>query len=330
MITRPAIQRSSSVFADLSVVTLVCAVLYGVVRVAKHWQAPLQPTVEISLSIWALPAYTLLSLLRGFVAYGLSLAFTLVYGYIAAHWPRAERAMLPILDILQSIPVLGFLPGVVLALVAMFPNTNAGLEIASILMIFTGQVWNMAFSFYQSLRSIPMELQEASSVYQFNWWQQFRRVELPASMVGLAWNSMMAMAGGWFFLAICEAFTLGGHDFRLPGLGAYISVAIAQRNFGAMACGLAAMAVMIVIVDTCFWRPVLVWAQKFRMKDTVSSEPPGSSMVLSWMRRSWLVQATRAHLAHPLSEWLSSRSAPPREQPAVPPKRLRLDRKSVV
>ena len=260
MITRAPVHKSSSIVVDVSVVLLVAAVLYGLVQVARRWQAPLQSTVEITLSLWALPGYTLLSLLRGFVAYGISLAFTLTYGYVAAHRPRLERVMIPLLDILQSIPVLGFLPGAVLALVTLFPHTNVGLELACILMIFTGQAWNMTFGFYQSLRGIPSELREAASLYQFNWWQRFRRVELPAAAISLTWNSMMAMAGGWFFLMVCEAFTLGAHDFRLPGLGAYMSVAIAHHDPQAIVAGIVAMVLMIVIVDACLWRPALVWA----------------------------------------------------------------------
>jgi len=309
MFARPTVKQPPLVLTDVGVITLLAAILYGVVRVAQHWQAPLQPQVDISLDFRALPGYTLLSLLRGFAAYGLSLAFALTYGYAAAHRPRAERLMLPLLDILQSIPVLGFLPGAVLALVALFPNTNAGLELASILMIFTGQVWNLAFSFYQSLRSIPLELREAASLYGFNWWQRFRRVELPAAAVALAWNSMMAMAGGWFFLMVCEAFTLGSHDFRLPGLGAYMSVAITRHNFPAIGAGIGAMILMIVLVDACVWRPLLVWAQKFRIEDTASSEGQGSR-VLDWLRRSWLVAMTSERVAHPISEWLSSQATP--------------------
>ena len=238
MIVRPAVRHPQTILADLGVMTLLAALLYGLVQVARHSYAPLQAQAEINLDVWALPGYTLLSLLRGVIAYGLSLAFAVTYGYIAAHRPGVERVMLPLLDILQSIPVLGFLPSTVLALVALFPNTNVGLELASILMIFTGQVWNMAFSFYQSLRNIPAELREASAVYHFSWWQRFCRVELPASAVGLVWNSMMAMAGGWFFLMVCEAFTLGTHDFRLPGLGAYMTVAIARHNGQAIVAGI--------------------------------------------------------------------------------------------
>jgi NitT/TauT family transport system permease protein len=317
MITRPAVSRPSSWLADTSVVALLAALLYGVVRVTKHWQAPLQPRVDIDLSLWALPAYTLLSFLRGIAAYGVSLGLALAYGYTAAHRPRAERILLPLLDVLQSIPVLGFLPGAVLVLVTLFPHTNAGLEIASILMIVTSQVWNLAFSFYQSLRGIPLELREASQVYQFNWWQRFRRVELPAAAVGLAWNSMMAMAGGWFFLMVCESFTLGSRDFRLPGLGAYMSVAIAQRDARAIFAGLAAMVLIIVLVDLCVWRPVIVWVQKFRMEETAAGGRR-DTFLLTWLRHSWLAQAAMHAVAHPISEWLAS-TAPSLHEPVAHP-----------
>lgn len=300
----------------MTVAIVVGALLYGFVHVAKHWHAPLQPQMDINLSLWALPGYTFLSLLRGFLAYGLSLLFTLTYGYLAAHRPRAEQFMLPLLDILQSIPVLGFLPSVVLALVALFPHTNIGLELASILMIFTGQVWNMTFSFYQSLSNIPLELHEASSLYQFNWWQRFRRVELPASAIGLSWNSMMAMAGGWFFLMVCESFTLGARDFRLPGLGAYMSVAIAQHNALAITAGIAAMVLMIVLVDACVWRPVLVWAQRFRFEETAAADVQGS-LVLNWLKDSWLVQTAKAQVANPLNEWLTTKANTPSHEPAA-------------
>ena len=312
MITRPTIARPSFVLTDLLVVAILAAVLYGLMHVGRHWQAPLQPQVEIVLSLWALPGYALLSLLRSIVAYLFSLTFALTYGYLAAQHPRAERIMIPLLDVCQSIPVLGFLPSAVLAFMALFPHTNAGLELASILMIFTGQVWNLAFSFYQSLRTLPIELQEASLLYRFNWWQRFRRVLLPAAAVSLAWNSMMAMAGGWFFLMVCEAFTLGDHDFRLPGLGAYMSVAIAQHDGVAIGAGLVTMILTIVLVDLCIWRPILVWTQKFRMEETSGAEVH-RSMVLTWIRQSWLVQVGMGRVAHSVSEWLSAPVAPARE-----------------
>ena len=304
MLAAPPLRRLPSLLTDISIVACLVALFYELLRTAKHWQAPLEPQTAIDLSLWALPGYTFLSLLRGLVAYAFSLVFAVTYGFVAARRPSAERILVPLLDVLQSIPVLGFLPGLVLAMTALFPGANAGLELASILMISTGQVWNMAFSVYQSLRGLPAALQEASALYQFNWWQRLRRVELPAAAASLAWNSMMAMAGGWFFLTVCEAFTLGARDFRLPGLGSYISVAIAQHRTPAIAAGMAAMVLMIVLVDAVLWRPVLAWAQKFRMEDLAGDEAP-SSRVLSWLRRSWLLQAAIDRIAHPVSEWLA-------------------------
>ena len=307
MITRPKISEKYPIFTDISVVIFLAALVFCFVRIGQHWEAPLQSEVEINLSLWKLPGYTFFSLLRGFFAYGLSLAFALPYGYIAAHRPRAERVMLPLLDILQSIPVLGFLPGVVLALVTLFPNTNVGLEIASILMIFTGQVWNIAFSFHQSLRSIPSELNEVASLYRFSSWQKLLRVELPSSAVGLAWNSMLAMAGGWFFLMICEAFTLRNHDFRLPGLGAYISVAISRDDKTALLAGIVAMILMIISVDTFVWKPLIAWTQKFQMEEGGVKENE-ISRIGRWLLNSRLVQKMGVFLSSLISQILAWRA----------------------
>ncbi len=272
-------------WVDLLVLVGLGALVAGVVALARRWTAPLLPAVDIDLSLWSLPKYTLLSLARGFVAYGLSLAFTLTYGSIAAHHRTAERVMIPMLDILQGIPVLGFLPGVVLGMVALFPHSNIGLELACIVMIFTGQVWNMTFSFYASLHAVPLELREAALVYRFGWWKRFRTLEVPSAMIGLVWNSMMSMAGGWFFLTVTESFTLGDHDFRLPGIGAYMSVAINQGDVRGMIAAAASMIVMIVVVDQLIWRPALAWAQKFKLEETEATETPKSWM-LEFLRRS--------------------------------------------
>jgi NitT/TauT family transport system permease protein len=273
------------------------ALVAGVVGLAHGWTAPLRPTVEIDLSLWALPRYTLLSLARGVAAYVLSLLFTLVYGTTAAHSRTAERVMLPVLDICQGIPVLGFLPGLVLGLVALFPHSNIGLELACVLMIFTGQVWNMTFSFFGSLRAIPAELREAAQVYRFGWWKRFHTLEVPAAMIGLVWNSMMSMAGGWFFLTVNEAFTLGDHDFRLPGIGSYMSVAIDHGDARAMAGAVVAMVTMIVAVDQVIWRPALAWAQKFKVEETEAADVP-TSWVLDLLRRSHLIPWIEARAAH--------------------------------
>ncbi len=171
------------------------------------------------------------------------------------------------LDILQSIPVLGFMPGLILALVALFPHSNIGLELAAVIMIFTGQAWNMTFSYYHSLRSVPLDMREVATVYRFTWWQRLRELELPYATIGLVWNSMMSMAGGWFFLMISESFRLGDQDFRLPGLGSYMTVAVKAGRVDAMLWAILAMVLMIVALDQLLWRPVIVWAQKFRVEE---------------------------------------------------------------
>ncbi|WP_242344647.1 ABC transporter permease [Anaeromyxobacter terrae] len=280
-------------WTDLALAAGLGGTIYGLIRLAQEWTGALRPTVNIDLSIGALPGYALLSLSRGLAAYALSLLFTLAYGYWAARDRVAERVLIPTLDILQSIPVLGFMPGLVLGLVAAFPRSNVGLELASVIMIFTGQAWNMTFSFYHSLKSIPRDLTEVATLNRFHWWQRFRWVELPFSAIGLVWNSMMSMAGGWFFLMVSEAFVLGDKDFRLPGLGSYMSVAVAAGDGRATLAAVVAMALMIVALDQLLWRPIVVWAQKFRVEESGQTEPMESwfldflkrSQVLPWVGR---------------------------------------------
>lgn len=287
------LDRSRKVgWVDLLVVIGLAGLLFGLIDVAREWSGQHRPSIEIDLSPWALPRYTFFSLSRGLLAYLISLSFTLVYGYWAAKDRVAERFLIPLLDILQSIPVLGFMPGVVLALVALFPGSNVGLELAAVLMIFTGQAWNMTFSFYHSLRAVPLDLREAATVYRFSWWQRFKWVELPYAMMGLVWNSMMSMAGGWFFLINIEALQLGDRDFRLTGLGSYMKVATEQGRVDAMLSAIFAMVLMIVLVDQLLWRPVVVWAQKFRVEEGGQQEAM-SSWFLNWLRRSRLVRFWR-------------------------------------
>ncbi len=282
-------------WTDLLVVLALAGLLLGVINLAREWTGQARPSVPIDLSPWALPRYTLFSLSRGLLAYVISLGFTLVYGYWAAKDRVAERLLVPLLDVLQSIPVLGFMPGLVLALVAIFPGSNIGLELAAVIMIFTGQAWNMTFSFYHSLRSVPQDLKEAAATYRFGWWERFKWVELPFSTMGLVWNSMMSMAGGWFFLMINEAFRLGSRDFRLPGIGSYMSVAVEKGRVDAMLFAIAAMVLMIVLLDQLLWRPVVVWAQKFRIEEGGSSEAM-ESWFLNWLRRSRFLRLAGAVL----------------------------------
>src|ERR1700730_3005571 len=279
------------------------ALFYGVLVVGRTWLGPFTPQVEISRTPLALAAYAGYSLLRITIAYALSLAFTLVYGYVAAYNPRAERFMIPLLDVLQSIPVLSFLPGVMMAMVALFPGRQIGVEAGAILLIFTGQVWNMAFSFYASLKSIPKEMREAAKVYGFSWWQRFIEMELPFAAIGLVWNSMMSVAGGWFFLMACEMFVLGSRDFRLPGLGSYLQTAASAGDTRSILSGVATMVAVIVLLDQFVWRPVIAWAEKFKVEQVESSDVP-RSWVLDLIRHSRTLAQIRQKTVRPLNERL--------------------------
>ena len=282
---REALKKPAAFGADMLLVALFLAIFGALMMVGQRMTAPLMRQVTIDLSIAALPRYTLLSLGRGFAAYFLSLAFTLIYGTISAHNRRAEAVMIPVLDVLQAIPVLGFMPTVVIALVALSPDHQLGLEAACIVMIFTGQVWNMTFSFHGSLKAIPQTLREVAAVHRLSRWRFFSQLELPASMIGLIWNSMMSMAGGWFFLSVTEAFTLRGEDYRLPGIGSYMNEAILQDDVRAMVAGVVAMIAMIVFVDQVVWHPLVAWSQRFKVEDVAASFEP-KSWVLSLIRRS--------------------------------------------
>src|SRR6202522_3245964 len=286
------------------------ALIYGVATVGRSWFGPFTPTVEISRSLWALPAYAGYSLLRIAIAYGLSLGFALAYGYVAAYNPRAERFLIPLLDVLQSIPVLSFLPGVMLAMVALFPGRQLGVELGAILLIFTGQVWNMAFSFYASWKSIPKDMREAATIYRFSWWQRFTQMELPFSAIGLEWNSMMSVAGGWFALMVCEMFVLGQRDFRLPGLGSYLQTAASAGDTASMFWGVATMIAVIVLLDQFVWRPVIAWAEKFKIEQVENTDAP-RSWVLTLIQHSRSLAAIRKRTLTPVSEKLMLRFARP-------------------
>jgi NitT/TauT family transport system permease protein len=275
---------------DLFLVAGLAGLLFGAVTLARQFTQEKPAASEIDLSPWALPLYTFFSLARGLIAYGLSLLFTLVYGYWAAKSRAAERVLVPVLDILQSIPVLGFMPGLLLVFVGLLPGSNFGLELAAIVAIFTGQAWNMTFSFYQSVRSLPADMGEAATVYRFNWWQRFKWVEVPYATMGLVLNSMMSMAGGWFFLMTIEGLEIGGVRYWSPGIGSYIKAATTGEhwNWGAIVGGVIAMTLMIVALDQLLWRPVVAWAQKFRVEEGGTQEET-TSWFLDLLRRSRLL-----------------------------------------
>jgi NitT/TauT family transport system permease protein len=302
---RPAGSRYSWAFLiDIAVFLFVCAAIFGVYSIGRSWLGPAMPAAQISQSPRALPLYALYSLFRIVAAYALSLVFALGYGYLAANSRRAEVILVPLLDILQSIPVLSFLPGVMLAMVAIFPHRQLGVELGSILLIFTGQVWNIAFSFYSSLKTVPRELKEAASIYRFGHWQRFVQLDLPFSTIGLVWNSMMSVAGGWFFLMACEMFVLGDRDFRLPGLGSFLQTAAGNGDTRAILWGLAAMVAVVVMLDQLVWRPVIVWADKFKFEQVESSTSTQPSLLRLIGRASFVIRAYR-FVFRPVINWLT-------------------------
>lgn len=270
---------------DVVVFLFLCGVLELVVYVASQWTHPVERALQIDLDPRNIPSYAAQSLIRMGLAYLLSLVFSIWYGYTASRSKIHERIMIPLLDILQSIPVLSFLPAVVLAMINLFPGHRIGIEIACVVLIFTGQVWNMTFSYYHSINTIPRELREASSVLGFNRFSRFIRLDLPFSAIGLIWNSMMSVSGGWFFLMACEMFVLEDRDFRLPGIGSYIQTAASEGNIRCVLYGLGAMIVLIVVLDILLWRPLIVWSQRFRM-DTVPPEDERESIVFDWITGS--------------------------------------------
>ena len=312
VLTAPGIRRLG--LADVAILCLLGGAIAALVAFAREFEAPFRQAVQIDLRPSALPRYTLYSLARGVIALAISYLFALGFGWAAAKSRAAERVLLPMLDILQSIPVLGFLPGLVLGLMSLFPTRNIGLELAAILMIFTAQAWNLALSFYNSLKTLPDALRDACKVAGWRASRTFWQLEVPAAAQGLVWNGMLSMAGGWFFLMVNEAFRLGDRDFRLPGVGSYMSVALDQGNVPAMALAMLAMVAMIVSVDQLVWRPLVVWVEKFRLDETSGGEGGApTSWVLEFLRHARLPR--RAALLQRRAYRTARRAARPFERP---------------
>jgi NitT/TauT family transport system permease protein len=242
----------------------------------------------ISLDPANLPEYALRTTLRMLAAMVASLTFTLVYGTLAAKSRRAGQVLVPILDILQSVPVLGYISFTVTFFLALFPSRVLGAELAAIFAIFTSQAWNMTFSFYQSLRTVPRDLDEVSKGFHLTSWQRFWKLEVPFSMPGLIWNMMMSMSGGWFFVVASEAITVGNHTITLPGIGAYLAAAISEKNLHAIGWVILTMTVVILAYDQFLFRPLVAWSDKFRMENTSSGDAP-ESWLLDLIRRTRLI-----------------------------------------
>ena len=270
------------------VLVLLVLAAYGAMQMSRPFVVG--EALPIALDPVNLPYYLMRTILRMFIALGFSLLFAFVFAALAAKYRAAEKAMIPLLDVLQSVPILGFQAIAIAPFIALFPGNLLGVECAAIFAIFTSQAWNMALSLYQSFRTVPPELNEAARVFRLSAWQRFWRLELPFAMPGLLWNMMMSMSGGWFFLVAAEAISVAGQDIKLPGIGSYIAVAIDQRNLGAIAWAIGAMLTGILLYDQLFFRPLLAWADRFRFEDTQGDTA----------QRSWLLDVARR------SRWLST------------------------
>jgi NitT/TauT family transport system permease protein len=282
--------RTWPFLTDLAVALCGMAIFFTIVNTGFYWLGKPVPVVPISHSISALPVYAFYSVVRIGIAYLLALVFAIAYGYTAAYNPRVEAWMIAVLDILQSIPVLSFLPPVVLAMVALIPGHQMGIEMGVILLIFTGQVWNLAFSFYSSLKSIPREMLEASRIYRYSAWQRFWQLEMPYAAISLVWNSIVSVAGGWFALIACEMFTMGDRNFQLPGLGSYLQTATYSGDIRALVAGFAVVILIVVATDQLLWRPLIAWSDKFKFEQVESSDRIASP-ILELLKRSTLLSS---------------------------------------
>ena len=303
--------RTWPVFIDMGVALCALAVFMAIVRLAAYWMGSAVPVSPISENARSLPLYAFYSVMRIGIAYVLSLVFAIVYGYIAARNKRAEAWMIAVLDILQSIPVLSFLPPVLLAMIALVPRHQLGIEMGVILLIFTGQVWNLAFSFYSSMKSIPREMIEASRIYRYSGWQRFWQLEMPYAAIGLVWNSIISVANGWFALMACEMFPLNGKNFALPGLGSYIQTATYEDDRHALLSGIATVIVIVVATDQLIWRPLIAWSEKFKFEQGEAADHV-TSPILTLLQRSTLIHAlsgsVRKRIEEPIYQRLSRTS----------------------
>ncbi|WFU80789.1 ABC transporter permease subunit [Bradyrhizobium sp. CIAT3101] len=277
---------------DVVALILVIGAMVLIVYGGEQTVAPLSELERspVSLDPVNLPLYALRTVLRMLLAIVCSTIFTFVYAAIAAKSRRAEMVMIPVLDILQSVPILGFLTFTVVFFMNLFPSQVLGAELASVFAIFTSQAWNMTFSMYQSMRNVPKDLEEATQSFHLSGWQRFWRLDVPFAMPGLIWNAMMSMSGGWFFVVASEAITVGNTTVTLPGVGSYVALAIQQRDLPAIFYAILAMLLVIIAYDQLLFRPIIAWADKFRFEQTASGESP-TSWMLDLFRRTRALRA---------------------------------------
>ena len=288
--SRPLVERGSYLAAELLTLGVVILVGLALAHFVAVGSAPFSETVPISSDLTHLPEYAGLSLIRSLIALVISYSFAIAYGTIAARNERNERLMIPMLDVLQSLPVLTFLPGFVLALTRLFPSSRWGLEISCILMIVTGQVWNLVFAYYESQRGLNAELKEYATIARLSPVERLTRLDLPSALGPLVYNGMMSMAGGWFFLTLCEGFVLGDKSYRLPGLGSFLSLTFEKQQYSSFIAGLACLIVMVWGVDFLLWRPLIAWSAQYRESLEQDSGTGERSLFLNLLRRSQITQ----------------------------------------
>lgn len=285
---------------DILSIGLVFALFYFIFIGSKNYSQIIVEQKGIILSTKYLPLYSFYSILRVFIAFILSFIFAIVYGYLAYRSKTLEIFLIPLLDVLQSIPVLSFLPPVFFFMVSVFKGSRIGLELASIILIFTGQVWNLVFSFYNSLKTIPRELDEGAKINKLNFWQRFTKLDLPHAAIGLIWNSMMSVAGGWFFLMACENFSVINQNYTLPGLGSFLAKASEEGNLTMIIFALITLILIIVLIDQLIWRPLIAWSTKFKLEEKAEEEV--SSLVLDWYQKSKIVNLISKIFILPLNK----------------------------
>jgi len=296
--------------ADIAVGLAVMLGLWLVVILGRRMSGPITDVVTpatLSTSPWMLPYYAARSLLRMFLALAASTVFALVYGYIAARSRRAEKVLVPLLDILQSVPILGFLSITLTFWLALVPGREFGVELASIFAIFTSQAWNMAFAFYQSVKSEPRDYDEVARMLKLTKWQRFWKLDVPYGMIPLVWNGMMSFGGGWFFLIASEVIAVNNDLYALPGIGSFVEAASQRQEMNMILLAIAVMILMVVLVNFLFWRPITAWAEKFRTGDTQTTQQ--RSLVLDLLRRS-VIPASAAAAFAPIARGLDKATRP--------------------
>ncbi|ATY84743.1 sulfonate ABC transporter permease [Kyrpidia spormannii] len=305
------VRKKTAWWVDAALLAGVLGLLYGIVQVGKGMVEPYAPqSMTVSLDPAALPYYAGRSLMRMFLALGASVVFTVLYARLASRSRLGERILIPLLDILQSVPVLGFLSVTVVGFMALFPGSLLGPELASIFAIFTGQVWNMTFGFYQSITGVPKELREASRLYGLGGIRRFFVLDFAYGAVPLVWNSMMSFGGGWFFLAVSESITVLHRDIRLPGIGSYMAAAMDEGDVRALLYAMVTMVIVIIVVDQLFWRPLVAWTQRFKVEQTAGLDLP-TSWMLTLLRRSHIAEWARRVFFEPAWSWMIA-GRPPR------------------